>query len=202
MGDHDNSRAEVAAEAGEQLQNLLTGSAVESSCGLVTEEKGRVFAQGPCNGNSLLLAAGELRGKVVHPLPQPHLLQHLPGIESVAADLPGQLHILQRRQVLHQVIKLKDKPNVHPPVFGELPVRQGCDLLAADGDGAGGGPVHPAEQIQAGGFARAGVPVNHAELALVDGKGHMVGCMDHHFTGDIIFADGIKFNIAHDQDFL
>jgi hypothetical protein len=30
----------------------------------------------------------------------------------------------------------------------------------------------------------------------------MVGCMDHHFTGDIIFADGIKFNIAHDQDFL
>ena len=35
-------------------------------------------------------------------------------------NLHRQLHILERRQVLHQIIKLKNKSNILPPVLDQL----------------------------------------------------------------------------------
>ena len=106
----------------------------------------------PGDGDPLLLAAGELGGEVVQPLPQPHGAQHLGGVHGILADLGGQLHVLQGRQVGHQVVKLKNKANIVAAVGGQTLGVIGGDLLHAQKDPALGEGVHAAENVEKGGL--------------------------------------------------
>ena len=58
VGDDDDGAARLAAGALEQGQHLLAGLIVQRAGGLVAEQKLRIFCEGACNGDALLLAAG------------------------------------------------------------------------------------------------------------------------------------------------
>ena len=106
---------------------------------------------------------------------------------GVAADLRGKLDIFQRGQVLHQVIKLKDKADVVPAVLGELALVVGGNFLAVQPDRALAERIHPAQDVEDGGFARAGRADNDAELPF--------------FHPEVDIAQGMDFDFAHPIDF-
>ena len=70
----------------EDLVDLVAGLGVELAGRLVGQDEHRLLDQGPGDGHALLLAAGELVGAVVEPVPQADLLEQLGG--PLAAGRP------------------------------------------------------------------------------------------------------------------
>ena len=148
VGDDHHRHPLLPAGVLQKLQNLLTGDLVQRPRGLVTEEQLGVLSQSPGDRYPLLLPARKLGREVSLPLPKPHMPQHLPGGQRVAADLGCQLDILQSRQVLDEVIKLEDKPNVIAPVEGLLFGAVARDSLPIHQDGSAIAGVHPAQNVE------------------------------------------------------
>ena len=144
MGNNDHRAAGAAAGILQKGQHLLAGLVIQCTGGLVAEQKLGIFGQCAGNGHPLLLAAGKLRREVVQPLAQPHAAQGLGGVQRVAADLAGQLHIFQRRQVLHQVVELEHKAHIVPAVSGQLPLGKVAHVLPVQPDMALVAGVHAA----------------------------------------------------------
>ena len=159
---------------------------------LVAQQQLGIFRQGPGDGHPLLLAAGELGGEVVQPLPQSHGAQHLGGIHGILADLGGQLHVLQGRQVGHQVVKLKDKANIVAAVGGQTLGVIGGDLLHAQKDPALGEGVHAAQDIEKGGLSRAAGAYDDAQLPLFHGEGCAAQGLDLHLAHAVDLFDAFK----------
>ena len=66
----------------------MLGAGVEVAGGLVGEDDRRAADQGPGTGDALLLAAGELVGPVVQPVPEADGVDH--GVEPGLVDVaPG-----------------------------------------------------------------------------------------------------------------
>ena len=144
MGDDDDGAARLAAGALEQGQHLLSGLIVQRAGGLVAEQELRIFCEGACNGDALLLAAGELGREVVQPFAEAHAFQRGGGVQRVAADLAGQLHVFQRGQVLHEVIELEHEAHIVPAVSGQLPLGKVAHVLPVQPDMALVAGVHAA----------------------------------------------------------
>ena len=64
MGDEDDGAA-LMGEFAEEVEDELAGVGVEVSGGLVGEDNLGVVDEGACDGDALLLAAGELVGPVL-----------------------------------------------------------------------------------------------------------------------------------------
>ena len=79
MGDDDHGHA-VLGERLHDVQHLADHLGVEGAGGLVEEHDLRVHAQGPDDGHTLLLAAGELLRIVVGLVLQPDAGQELHGL--------------------------------------------------------------------------------------------------------------------------
>ena len=123
-----------------------------------------------------------------------HAAQGLGGVQRVAADLAGKLHVFQRGQVLHQVVELEHKAHVIPAVGGQLPGGKAAHVAAVQPDVALVAVVHAAQNIQQGGLARTGGPHDDAELALVHIEIQVVGGSDLHTAGLVIFTDIFKLH--------
>ncbi len=197
VGDDHHGHALLAAGVLQQLEDGLAGDVVQRAGGLVAQQQLGVLGQGPGDGHPLLLAAGQLGGEVPQPVAQAHVLQHVPGIQGMVADLGGQLHVLQGGEVLHQVVELEHEADVVPPVAGELPGVEVADPHAVHGDDAAGTAVHAAQHVQHGGLARAGGAHDDGELALFDDKIHPVGGVDGHLAHFIGLSDLLKGDVAH-----
>ena len=185
------------AQAGQQIQHLFARFAVQRASRFVAEQQRRVFAQRSGNGYTLLLAAGELGREVVHSLSQPNLLQHFTRIKRAFADLLRQFDVLQRRQVRHQIVELKDETHVVAAVFRQLRRAKPGDFLIPNNNSPAGRFVHAAEQVQHGGFARAGRSQHHAELALFNVKIDMIGRVNNGIARWVVLADIFKRDVAH-----
>ena len=122
------------------------------------------------------------------------ILVRLGGVQRVAADLAGKLHVFQRGQVLHQVVELEHKAHVIPAVGGQLPGGKAAHVAAVQPDVALVAVVHAAQNIQQGGLARTGGPHDDAELALVHIEIQVVGGSDLHTAGLVIFTDIFKLH--------
>ena len=85
-------------------------------------------------------------------------------------DLRRQLHIFQRRQVLHQVIELEHKPDIMPPVADQLLGGVLHDVVSIHQHLPLIGGVHSTQNVQHRGFTGAGGPHNNGEFALFYGK--------------------------------
>ena len=133
----------------------------------------------------------------MHPVLQAHLLHHLARAERVGAHLLGELDVLQRGQIGHQVVELKYKADVEPAVFRQLARGERCDRLAPNVDRAGCRLVHTAQQVEHGGLARAAGPQHHAKLALLDLEIHMVGGAHRLARRRIFLAYVLKSDISH-----
>ena len=81
VGDDEQGHA-AAGEIADHLQHLLHHLGIQRSGHLVKQHHLRVHAQGPHDGDALLLAAGELAWIVMAPLPQTDAGQQLLGLQQ------------------------------------------------------------------------------------------------------------------------
>ena len=79
VGDNDYGDALLPVKAGENVDYLFAGAAVEVAGGFVGEEDGGFFDEGAGDANALLLAAGEFCGAVAHPVTEADAFQGLAG---------------------------------------------------------------------------------------------------------------------------
>ena len=145
----------------------------------------------PANGDSLLLAAGELARKVVSPVRQPHLRHHLiqpPLILRVAVQKVGQHDIFIHSQHRKQVIKLIDKTDLPSPENRQLIFLQRMKLCPVDKDFSAGGPVHSAQNMKKCGFSAARGTDNRDKLALFHRERHIIQRFYTGISRSILFA--------------
>ena len=99
-----------------------------------------------------------------------------------------QLHVLQGRQVLDQVVELEHEAHVIAPVGGELLFIEGRDPLAVQVHLPLGRSVHAAQDVQDGGLPRTGgadddteLPLLNLEVHIVQGRNLHLACLIHLF---------------------
>ena len=106
-------------------QHQLAGLVVERAGGLVAQQHLGPLGDGAGDGDALLLAAGELRRKVVEALAEADQLAAPPRARIGAArDLGDQRDVLARGQARDQVVELEDEADVLAPVAGQLRPRR------------------------------------------------------------------------------
>ena len=102
VGNKHHRLARGAARVLQQLQDSLARFVVQSAGGLVAQHQLGIFSKRSGNGHALLLAAGKLRGEVIHAVRKAHLRKHLRRIKRMRANLAGKLDVLERREILKQ----------------------------------------------------------------------------------------------------
>ena len=126
--------------------------AVEVASRFVTQEKRRIGHNRARDGDPLLLATGELPGKMIHAIGQAndaqrrlHVLAAL--ILGEAGEQQGQFNILNGGEHGNQVIHLEDETDVPRPPHRKLAARHVRDFVARHRDGSTRGDIEPAQQI-------------------------------------------------------
>ena len=149
---------------------IISGS--KRGRGLVEQHDLRLHGEGAGNGHTLLLAAGELGGKLrglvpdAHPLEQGHGVLVRRGLGH-ALDLDGaQGHVLKNGLVGEQVEGLEHHSDVGAQLR-EFLAFFGKDL-PVDGDGAVVDGFQAVDGAAEGGLTGTGRPDDHHNLALAD----------------------------------
>ena len=204
MGDQDH-RVALPVQLLQNAQHLAAGMAVQGAGGLVGQDDRRPPCQGPGNGGALLLAARELAGLVVQLVPQAHLLEGRPGAGLLLfAGQPGvdqgQLHVFHQAELGQKVVLLEDEAQHLVADLGQFVLAHAAHVPAVEPVGAGSGHVQAADDVHAGGLARAGLAHDGHELALVDLHRDVVHRLDGGVAHLVVLADVVKFNeCAHPQ---
>ena len=178
MGDEDH-RVPLLVELLEEAQHLPASAGVQGAGGLVGQDDGGLPRQRPGDGHPLLLAAGELAGKVLpfvgkaHPLqgadrPLPALLGGDAGVQQ------RKLHILLHRQLWDQVVLLEDKAQHLVADLRLLVIVHGGHVGTAQMVSAGGRHIQTADDVHGRGFAGTGLAHDGHKLPGVDGDIHPV----------------------------
>ena len=116
---YDNDRMPLIAKLVQDRHHLFAGMAVERAGWLIREDHLPTVHQGTGNTHALLLAAGQLRGLILHPLRQPQARQqHLRALEAFfpldARIDRRNFHVLRGIEVRKQMVTLEDKAEVLP----------------------------------------------------------------------------------------
>jgi len=180
-------------------QHLAASMGVQRAGGLVRQNDRRVAHQCPRNGHALLLAAGKLVGAVFQLVAKPHLFQHLPGADVAvgAGDArihQRHLHIFHQVQLGQQIVLLEDKAQHLVADSGQLVAVHLAHIPAIEPVGAVGRHIQTADDVHAGGFARAGLAHDGHELAFFDFHSDVVGSLYRGIAHLVIFADLIKLD--------
>src|SRR5437660_10939520 len=118
MGDDQDSGLLLVRGPAQELDDLLPVLPVESAGRLVGEAESRVLDEGRPDGDTLLLAAGELSGAKACLLGEPELGQHFIDADSrffrcrPAAPTQNDLQLLPRGKGREEIIALKNKAKV------------------------------------------------------------------------------------------
>ena len=180
----------------EQRHDRGAGLRVEIARRLVGENQRRIHHQRPGDGDSLHLAAGQLRRSVLGSISEVHQGQQL---QRAGFDLrhPGAVEQLRHRHVLpcrhrrQQVEELKDESDTAPSEFGLLVVVEVADLLTLESDRSGVWSVQRAEQVQQGALARAGRTDDGYELPAGQRQGDAVERADR-LTADAVCLGDLR----------
>lgn len=94
--------------------------------------------QGTGDGHTLLLPTRELRGPVLHPVPQPYLIQHLAGTflciaSGLSLDQQRHAHILHAGQRGDEIEGLEDEANGLRAKLGRPSLAHAQQVLTEDG---------------------------------------------------------------------
>ena len=196
VGNHHNGDA-LLVELLENLHNLLAGFCIQGAGGLVGQQHLGVVHNGAGNGHPLALAAGELGGLKIHPVPQAHTLQGLAGnLQALLAAHPGveqgQGHVLQGALPGEQVEALEHKANAVQAHVRKLVVAALGNILALQDVLPRGGAVQAADDIHQGGFAGAGGAHNGHVLPFVHREGDVLEHRHVHFALGVVFVDVLQ----------
>ncbi len=152
----------------ERLEHDHAGGNVERAGWLVAKQDVGPLGNRPCDGNALLFAAGQLRGKVIQPMLESHELQRLLGCHGRIGNLRDQRDVLACGQAGNEVVELEDEPDVMTTVVGERRVAGGGQVAVLVDDPPRRRHVETAEDVEQGGLAAARGAEQHHELRCVD----------------------------------
>ena len=129
MGD-DDERQSRAVQVVEEPEHLERRRAVEVAGRLVGEHDERLVDERAGDRDSLALATGERRGKVTASVGEPDLVEQLEGARAGLArrapgEKRGQLDVLPRSELVHEVERLEDEADLPPAQVGKAPLAQG-----------------------------------------------------------------------------
>src|SRR5262249_20302914 len=181
--DHDE-REPLAAELGEEVQDLRAGGAVEVPRRLVGQQDARTHDHGARDRDALALAARELLRPMIGAARDPdggELRAH-PGTTLRARDAREhhrQLDVLRGGEPGHQVEGLEDEPDQVPAHLGQLGVVETAHLASVEEVRARGRAVEAADDVQQRRLPRTRRPHDGDVLARRDVLAH-VGERVHH----------------------
>ena len=168
--DQQDGAAVLLRQLVEYVHDLAPRLLVQSRGRLVRQDDFRFVDQSPRDCDPLLLPARHLAGKVVHAVPQPHLLEQLDAALPRLAptdggvDVEGHLDVLARGERVEQVVGLEDESDVAAHLHHRL--RAGAaQLLVQNAEAAVLHRAQGADQSQEGRFSRTGGPRADDDLA-------------------------------------
>ena len=177
LGDHDDGLTEVVAHAGQRLQEGRGRGGVEGPGGLVGEDDLGAADESAGDGDSLLLAAGELSGAVGETVADAQGCDDgvLPvRVGGTVGQAGGQEDVLLRGEGGQEVEGLEDEAELVAAHGGQLLVVHAGQIAAGDEDVPGCGGVQAGQAVQEGVLARARRAHDGDELAAAHGQAHAV----------------------------
>ena len=187
VGDNHHRNTQPPVDVLHQAQNVPGGLWVQGGGGLIAQQNARVAGQGPGDGNALLLPAGQLGGVCLRLVRQAHHLQQLPGAAlCVRLFHPGNLHgeaDVFQAGALHQQVELLENHADGPPPDDELLGPHGAQVGPVDDDLSGGGPLQQIDAPHQCGLTRPAHAHDAIDVAVADGKGHVLEGMKHSLGG-------------------
>src|SRR4051794_2258614 len=179
VGDEDQRDALTGRQLGQEVDDLAGGLAVEVAGGLVGQQHAGCVGHGPGDGDPLLLAPGQPGRQVVAPMTQADLGQELGHpLLALGRRLTGGhergLDVVGGRQRGDQVEVLEHEADVVAPEAGAGALVHGPEVATVELEGAAGGAVEGAEQLQHGALAGAAGTLDGHELAGPDLDVHAV----------------------------
>ena len=190
--DHDGHTGFVRGIL-QQFENRLAGIVVQSAGRLVTEQQFRILGERARDRDTLLLTAGELRREIIDAGSKSDLGQCFPGVHRILADLRGQRNVLERGQVLNQIVELKNKTDLVASVGGQLAGVVFGNLFTIEKYSSFGERVHAAKDIQQRGLARAGRADDDTDLTFFNLKRGVAQCLNGDFSHMVDFFYVLKF---------
>src|SRR5438105_4885377 len=182
VGGHQDRRLGLVIDLEEELHDLPAGGRVEVAGGLVGDDEPRLVHEGPCDGDALLLAAGELTGILVELAGQSDGLQRLAAARlddraGLAEDAEREGHVLVNGQLGQKLEVLEDEADLAAVMRQAAPLHP-AQLLAVDEDLPLGRPLLPDQEPDQARLASAGwtdqekeVPLGHGERDVPQGFG-------------------------------
>ena len=155
MGHHDDGLAVLAIEDLQEIEDLFGVVAVEVAGGLVAHQDGRIGDDGPGDGHTLLLPAGQLTGLVLRAVIEADDGQRRLGV--AAALLARELGQQQREfdvalgvQHRQQVVELENEADGCRPPAGQLPVGQLVEVVLRDHHLSRRSAIQTSDDVQEG----------------------------------------------------
>ncbi|GII92626.1 hypothetical protein Ssi02_28570 [Sinosporangium siamense] len=177
VGDEEYGGPRVAASA-QQAEDLVAAHGVEGAGGLVGKQQAALPQQGPGDGDTLPLAAGDLVGVARGDVRETHLLQCRHGLFSGggrtrAVEFAGKHDVLDRAQGGDEVEVLEHIADVPAAQRHAFRGRQGGQLHVLDGHRARGGAVESARDVEQRGLARSRRSHHGEELPRLRREAHL-----------------------------
>ena len=126
---------------------------VEVARRFISEHDAGAIHKCPSYSNPLLLAPRELAGPVVGAILQTKKLKQFAHtrrrcIETLSGDHRGHCHVLVRRELRKQMMKLKDEPDGATPELSQCFVALSKNILSLKRNGSCCRPIQRAKQMQ------------------------------------------------------
>jgi hypothetical protein len=178
VGNEDDGDSLLAIERAERFHDLVRGSRIEIAGRLIGEKKARCIDQRAGNRDALLLAAGELAGRIALALPQAEKVQrrarpldaHGAALRPRRGVIERQADILDGAGAGQEIEALENKAEPFAADAGEVRFAQRRDIDALQEIMAAGRQVEAAENIHERRLARARRAHDGDELAGLDGQ--------------------------------
>ena len=151
-------RPRLASEFKEQSNQFKGVRPIETCGGLVREEQRGSGREGPCNCDAGLLAGGETRDSLCHPITKPDSYEYVNGASAppvVATNRKRRIHVLGGAQKRDEHGLLCDQRNVLPTEFGPRLSIQFAQRYVSNMDLARGGKFQARQEVKKRRLSRA-----------------------------------------------
>ena len=141
----------LASEFKEQSNQFNGVRPIETCRRLVREEQRRSGREGPCNCDAGLLAGGQTRDSLCHPITKPDSYQYISGaftLPVVATNRKRRIHVLVGAQKRDEHGLLRDQCNVLPTELGPRLSIQLVQKHVPNTNVARGGKIEAGQEVK------------------------------------------------------